>query len=495
MHTAISEKGPACGCRALAGSTVARQRGSNGRSRGVAPAGRRLRQHRYYARTVSVCPQCRRVIGAKIVEKLGKAYLDKHCPEHGRFFNLVSSSFDDYASPGALMIQGQMPRELATRTVDGCPQDCGFCPQHEQHACIGLIEITGRCNMRCPICYADSGSWGDVTPADFARRLDTLQRAEGRIDVVQISGGEPTLHPRLVELLREAARRKPSGILLNTNGRLIANDRELVRKLAEFKDLLDVYLQYDGPSAAASKTLRGADLREEKERALGNLALFGLKTILVTTVCRENLEDLPAIVELAARTRCVTGVTFQALSFCGRNRGNSSAQRVTTPDIIASLTAPRWLKRSDVFPLPCSHPYCTQISYLYCRPGRPPFPLTRLFRLEEAVDLIRNRLSHDPAAYGKLRKRIGRLSFRGGFRLSNVRAAWGLGRFLRNAKRTRWQEEKLLRIVIKQFMDAETFDAGRATRCCIAVVTGDGRMVPFCSYNTIHRDRERVSRD
>ena len=349
--------------------------------------------------------------------------------------------------------------------------------------------------MRCPICYADSGTGGDLAPADFARRLDTLQRAEGRIDVVQISGGEPTLHPRLVELLREAARRKPNGILLNTNGRLIAKDRELVRKLAEFKDLLDVYLQYDGPSAAASQALRGADLREEKEQALGNLALFGLKTILVTTVCRENLNDLPAIAEYAARTRFVTGVTFQAMSFCGRNHGRSSAERVTTPDMIGSLTRARWLKRSDVFPLPCSHPYCTQISYLYCRPNRRPFPLTRLLRLEEAVDVIQNRLSHDPAAYGKLRSRIRGLSFRRGFRLSNVTAARALGRFFRNAKRTRWREEKVLRIVIKQFMDAETFDAGRATRCCIAVVTGDGRMVPFCSYNTLHRDRERVSGD
>lgn len=449
-----------------------------------------LREHRYYARTVSVCSVCRRKIDAKIVEQDGKAWLDKYCPEHGRSLVLVSSSFTRYVGSGAVMIHGRIPGEFATQVKNGCPEDCGYCPQHEQHACSGLVEITDQCDMNCPICYADPGGRGPISFEDYRRRLDTLQRVEGAIDVLQLSGGEPALHPELIPFLEEARRRKPNRILLNTNGRRIANEPGFVQELAAFKDVLDVYLQYDGNSAATSKQLRGYDARGDQQTAVSQLVQAGLKVNLVATVTSENLADVPALVQRAVATAGATGLTFQTLSYCGRSRFADSSRRVTASDIVDSMTRLPWLTASDVFPLPCSHPYCTQLCYLYCRPRRKPFPMIRLAKPREIVDSVKNRLSFNSGTMEQLTPKIRCVTLENGLRFSNILPALSLRRFFRKANRAEWKGRKILRIVVKQFMDAETFDAGRAARCCIGVVTGDGRIVPFCSYNTIHRERD-----
>ena len=361
-----------------------------------------LREHRYYARTVSVCSICRRKIDAKIVEQHGKAWLDKYCPEHGRSLVLVSSSFARYVGSGAVMIHGRIPGEFATQVKNGCPEDCGYCPQHEQHACSGLIEITDQCDMNCPICYADPGGRGPISFEDYRSRLDTLQRVEGTIDVLQLSGGEPALHPELIPFLEEARRRNPNRILLNTNGRRIAADPGFAQQLAAFKDLLDVYLQYDGDSPAAAMRLRGYDARADQETAVSRLVTAGIKVNLVATVSSENLSDVPALVQRAVATAGVTGLTFQTLSYCGRNRSADSSRRVTASDIVDSMTRLPWLTPSDVFPLPCSHPYCTQLCYLYCRPHRKPFPMIRLSKPREIVDSVKNRLSFNAADHGEI---------------------------------------------------------------------------------------------
>lgn len=451
-----------------------------------------LRDHRYYARTISICSVCRRKIDAKVVEQDGKAYLDKYCPVHGRSLVLVSSSFARYAGKGAVMIQGRIPGEFATGVSSGCPEDCGYCPQHEQHACSGLIEITDQCDMDCPVCYADPRGKGHISFEDYRNRLDTLERAEGTIDVLQLSGGEPTLHPELIPFLEEARRRKPKWILLNTNGRRIAREPAFVEELAAFKGILDVYLQYDGGSTEAAERLRAEDSREDKETAIARLTQAGIKVNLVATVSSENLADVPALIERAVVTPGVTGLTFQALSHCGRNRSADSAERVTSSDIVDAMTRLPWLTPSDVFPLPCSHPYCTQLCYLYCRPLRKPFPLIRLSKPREIVDSVKNRLSFNAATMDQLTPKIRCVTLENGFRFSNILPALSVRRFFRNAKAAEWKGRKILRIVVKQFMDAETFDASRSARCCIGVVTGDGRIIPFCSYNTIHREREHV---
>lgn len=453
----------------------------------------RHREHRYYGRTLSVCTECGKVIGAKVVERDGKAYLNKWCPEHGESLALVSASFEMYARPAVPLAGGRMPLEFATSVKRGCPEDCGYCPQHEQHACLGLIEITDRCDLACPICFSGSGGNTDITLDDFQQRLDTLERAEGRIDVVQLSGGEPTLHPALFALLDECRRRNPNRILLNTNGQRIARDPDFVAGLAAFKDILDVYLQYDGPSEAGIAALRGEDLRASREQALDRLAQSGLKTILVAAVQRDNLSSMPALLEVAVRRDGVTGVAFQAVAFCGRNARGDSAKRVTSPEIIAALCGTHGLRPSDFFPLPCSHPYCTQLCYLHCRPGKRPFPLIRLSNPQEIEQVIKNRFSFNCCTLSELAAKASWALFPSKLSFRNLPKAWALRRFFQHAEGSEWRGEKLLRVVVKQFMDAETFDAGRAARCCVGVVTADRRIIPFCSYNTIHRERGHES--
>ncbi|MDZ7616187.1 MAG: hypothetical protein U1E05_04235, partial [Patescibacteria group bacterium] len=187
---------PRCGCL---GASVALGHAVNGKAGAEDaygtdandgnPAAVLLREHRYFGRTTSLCPACGQVIGAKIVERDGAAYLDKRCPVHGRWVVLVSRSFDAYTA-GRPLIHGRVPLAYHGTTARGCPLDCGYCPDHEQHACIGLIEVTGRCNMHCPTCYAQPGEQSEIAMDDFRRRLDVLEAVEGQVDIVQISGGE-----------------------------------------------------------------------------------------------------------------------------------------------------------------------------------------------------------------------------------------------------------------------------------------------------------------
>jgi uncharacterized radical SAM superfamily Fe-S cluster-containing enzyme len=273
----------------------------------------------------------------------------------------------------------------------------------------------------------------------------------------------------------------------------MATDDAFLAQLAEFRDVLDIYLQYDGPSPAAAQRLRARDLRAEKDLVIERLAAVGLNTILVVTLCSENLLDIPEIVRLAARTPGITGLTFQTMTYCGRNEGAETVDRITTPDVIREMTRLDWLEPRDIFPLPCSHPYCTQLTFLHCRPGRNPFPLIRLSEVDAILDVIKNRLSFGRDTISALDSHLRGGKSRKRPRLRELGAFMAARRFFRQAQGSAWNGEKVLRIMIKQFMDAETFDVSRATRCCVAVVTDDGRMIPFCNFNTIHREQTHAS--
>src|SRR5262249_10045501 len=154
-----------------------------------------LRNYAFLGTTRSLCPSCRRLVDAKIVVRRKRVYLRKHCPEHGLTEDLVCSDvsyFDrnEYNQPARL------PRAFVTPSDKGCPYDCGLCPEHEQHTCIALIEVTSSCNLKCPMCFAESGPGGKhIDFETFARMVDRYVYLEGAADVLQISGGEPTIHP------------------------------------------------------------------------------------------------------------------------------------------------------------------------------------------------------------------------------------------------------------------------------------------------------------
>jgi uncharacterized radical SAM superfamily Fe-S cluster-containing enzyme len=224
------------------------------------------RGHVFHEITRSLCSECRRVIDAQVLIRDGAVYLRKHCPEHGWQEALISSDADWYLNSLKYNKPGAVPYDFAMAANRGCPDDCGLCPEHQQHTCVGVIEVTTRCNLSCPTCFAEAGAGWDLTVTQVEAMLDRLLETEGQPEVVQISGGEPTIHPHLLDVLEAARARDIRYVMLNTNGLRLAEEPDFVRQLARYRPA--IYLQFDGlkactpcwspPSSRASTSTRSA---------------------------------------------------------------------------------------------------------------------------------------------------------------------------------------------------------------------------------------------
>src|SRR6266480_7963865 len=241
---------------------------------------RKSRPYVFWGQTQSLCETCLTLVPAKIQIIGDEVWYEKRCRQHGVQSTLISSDAaywrlcKDYIKPG------HRPLKLQSRTEFGCPYDCGLCPDHEQHSCLALIEINEHCNLTCPTCFASSSPLrsGHRPLAEVERMLDLLVESEGKPDLLQISGGEPTLHPQILDIIRAARARPIRHVMLNTNGIRIAQDPDFVAALAEMKRAFEVYLQFDALSREALQTIRGADLRRVRERALDALDAAGIST-------------------------------------------------------------------------------------------------------------------------------------------------------------------------------------------------------------------------
>src|SRR6187397_1284949 len=234
---------------------------------------RRSRPYIFWGQTQSLCEVCLALVPAKI-EILGNdVWYEKRCREHGVQSTLLSTDAAYWRMCKDYLKPGDRPLAPQTRTHFGCPYDCGLCPDHEQHSCLALIEVNEHCNLSCPVCFADSSParTGQRSLAEIEAMLDLLVESEGQPDLLQISGGEPTLHPQILDIIQAARRRPIRHVMLNTNGIRIAGDPDFIAALSEFRRAFEVYLQFDALSEQALRSIRGADLRRVRERALDAL--------------------------------------------------------------------------------------------------------------------------------------------------------------------------------------------------------------------------------
>ncbi|MGB6043190.1 MAG: radical SAM protein, partial [Pirellulales bacterium] len=378
---------------------------------GVKPAGAipgqqlQFRGYTFLGATQSLCPECLALVPAKIVERNGRVYFRKRCPTHGPREDYVCSDvhwFDrtDYSLPG------KVPELFGTAPDRGCPYDCGLCSEHEQHTCIGLVEINSACNLECPMCFAGSGPGGDhLSVQDCQRAIDRLVEVEGRPEIVQLSGGEPTIHPQFMEVCRYACDQPIDIVMINTNGIRLAHDRRLVEQLAELRHRIEIYLQMDGFNDDGCRTLRGESLVETKLRAIERLGEAGIRTILVCTVQPDaNDQEMGRLVQFGSQRRWITGVSFQPATYCGRFvLPDELERRITFPDVIKGVcrqTNGEWLE-SDFSPLPCAHPNAHTISYAY-RYGEQLVPLARFVDLDNHLDLLSGRITFNRERASKL---------------------------------------------------------------------------------------------
>src|SRR5258706_1771688 len=295
------------------------------------------RSYTYYDFTLSLCPECLRRVDAKIVFENNNVYMLKNCADHGFHKVLIATDVEYYKNIRNYNKASEMPLKFNTKTHYGCPYDCGLCTDHEQHSCLTVVEITDRCNLTCPTCYAmSSPHYGrHRTIEEVERMLDIIVANEGNPDVVQIIGGEPTVHPDFFEILDIAKKKTIRHLMVNTNGVRIAKNPEFTRRLASYMPDFEIYLQFDSFKPEALLRLRGKDLTEVRVKALEHLNELNLSTTLVVTLQKGlNDDEIGKIIDFALRQRCVRGVTFQPTQVAGRIEDfNPATDRITMTDV------------------------------------------------------------------------------------------------------------------------------------------------------------------
>ncbi len=446
----------------------------------------------FYELTRSICPTCRIVIDAQILLRDGKVYMRKRCPDHGWFEGLIYSDAMLYVNSLRYNKPGTIPLAFSTDVNAGCPYDCGLCPEHKQHACLGVIEVNTGCNLACPVCFADAGEGYSLTVDDVERMLDRFVECEGEGEVIQFSGGEPTLHPGIVAMLRAATRRPIKHVMLNTNGIRIARDDRFLSALGEIAPT--IYLQFDGLTAETHVRLRGQDLTREKHQALDRLAQAGMKAILVAAIERGvNEHEVGPLVRFALSHPAVRGVTFQPVFHVARHLPFDPMERMTIPDVIQAIEAQTQglFVQQDFVPVPCCFPTCSSVTYAYVEGDRVT-PLPRVLNVHAYLDYITNRTVPDLSA--EVRQALEGLwsasAVPGTERAADQFACVGCDLDLGLGKDL---ADRIFMITVKDFMDAYTFNVKNLMKCCVVELVPDGRMIPFCAYNTVgYREQVRA---
>jgi uncharacterized radical SAM superfamily Fe-S cluster-containing enzyme len=382
-----------------------------------------------------------------------------------------------------------MPLQFGAEAHYGCPYDCGLCPDHEQHSCLTLIEVTDRCNLTCPTCYAESSPTHGRhrTLAEIERMMDVIVASEGEPDVVQLSGGEPTIHPDFFAILDLAKSKPIRHLMVNTNGIRIAKDEAFVARLATYTPGFEVYLQFDSFKAEALKTLRGVDLRETRMKALEHLNKYNLSTTLVVTLQKGiNTDEIGEIIQFALRQPCVRGVTFQPTQVAGRLQGfNPATDRYTLTEVRSDILRQTSLFNSDdLIPVPCN-PDALVMGYALKLAGEV-FPLTRLINPDDLLNNSKNTIVYE----GDERLRRHLLNM---FSTANSvdTVTDDLNAILCCLPRVtapNLSYDNLFRIIIMQFIDAYNFDVRSIKRSCVHIVNKDGKIIPFETMNLFYRD-------
>lgn len=448
------------------------------------------RSYTYYDLTLSICSQCLQRVTAKILFRDNQVWMRKHCPQHGQEDVLISGDVAYYLRCRAYVKPSEMPRHFQTPIKHGCPYDCGLCPDHEQHSCLTLIELTDRCNLQCPTCYASSGPHhGEHRSLEtIEAMLDAVVASEGEPDVIQLSGGEPTLHPQFFEVM-EACRRRPiKHLMLNTNGLRIANDPAFVDGLAKYRQNFEVYLQFDSLKEGPIRALRGADLLETRHRALEALNARNLSTTLVVTVKKGlNDDELGAIVEHATSISCVRGVTFQPLQHAGRfDNGTTARSRIPLSEVRRRIVEQTSLfAAEDLIPVPCNPDYLCMAYGLKTPDGL--VPLTRHIDPGELLNGTANTIifERDPG----LRETAIKILSAGanpGVTERSLRQLLCCLPMIQAPESLVYGD--IFRIIIMEFMDAYNFDVRGIKKSCVHIAHPDGRIIPFETMNLFYRE-------
>ena len=455
-----------------------------------------------FKHTTSTCPTCLTLLDAEVVIRQGRVYFKKQCGKCGPSEALVSEDARYYVRAYAWARAGTEPLQFNNHVEHGCPTDCGTCEDHEQHTCLPIVEVTDHCNLECPVCIVNNQYSNHLSLESFGRIIDNMVKSEGQLESIALSGGEPTSHPKILDLIRIASRPEIGRVVVITNGLRLGRDRAFALAIKESGAY--VGLQLDGFTADTHEKIRGRDLCAEKDAALRVLKELRIPTQVIYVAARGVNEDqIGRMVDLYLSEDHMLSLNFQPMAYTGLGGGkfaHDPMDRITIPGVIQRIeeqTNGR-LKKSDFSPLPCSHPQCVSLTYLLRLDDGTHLPFARFVDFSKHGTLLRssatlgasadihdtlNDVIHDVYARSDEIER-------GPDVLKALRRALDVmfpDRALTDKEAVRIGEGQAKSIFLHHYMDRHDFDLERLRKCCHHYPQEDGRVMPACGFNMFHR--------
>jgi uncharacterized radical SAM superfamily Fe-S cluster-containing enzyme len=482
--------------------------------------------------TLSLCPECLAIIPAKEYEKDGKVFMTKECMDHGIFNDIVSSDVRIFHEMERWHFKdGRGFSNPQVTNATKCPTECGICNMHLTHTSIANIDLTGRCNLSCNICFADSNKY--IYEPSFEEVYQMIKRLRetkpAPCTTVQYTGGEPTIHPRFLDIVKASKELGFTHIQVATNG-IKFSDPEFAMKARE-AGLQYLYLQMDGVTDEVFEKIRGRRLLETKLKVIESARKAGLRVIFVPAIIRGiNDHQIGDLIRLAFENLDVmTGISIQPIVFTGRyNEEHRLRERYTLADMILDVSRQTgfadpyndWFSLNSGTPFVqlaealtgasvsnhTCHPHCGAMTLLFVDKNRNAVPITRFLDLFNALKDIEAIASKTKKRHFKMFSKPKILNvLHKHFKKEYAPEGLTFIKFLHTLdgyadKKYTWTDEykghtyKTFFIFGMHFMDNYNYDLQRIRRCAVHYSAVDGRLYPFCTYNSGYTFRNQVEK-
>lgn len=455
--------------------------------------------------TTSLCTECKSGIEAGIWEIDGRIILRKACPEHGARDVLLSSDADWYHEMMAYEAVLNPPPFPKNRVEVGCPYDCGACDAHEQRVYLPVVPITSACNLDCPICYTINKNEGafHMSLDEFSRILDVVRQNDSELKIINLTGGEPTLHPQLTDIIQACYTSGIHRVTISTHGLTFLNNEPLLAELAALR--ARIVLSFNSFDEAVNYKMIGANVLRSKLKVLEKLAKYNVDTTLIPVFALGyNDHEIGELINLALENDFIRSLEIHTMTFTGQGgTGFDGDARLTVPDVLRRIehhTEGR-IGLRDFVPSPCAHPMCYQACYLLQLDSNEFLPFTRFMSKETVRHLLTDNLYMEPGTRMEttlqdVMTELWAADLADEARDRVLATLKNLIRRLFPSRPLPYHERQIIAeraaktIYIHSHMDENNFDTDRIRQCCVGVPSADGGNIPTCAYNILYRDRD-----